>query len=195
YERAIRASSGSCLVADAIKDQHPEFSSVKVDVATVRFTDKKQGVRYIYLTPASVAETLLAFDQGWTEDEKSLPRTIRIRTGLMVAPITRSASDLKAKAQHRAARITELEAKEQTGNELTGVEKRALSRLRNPKQTPERPTAYGSPKAEPLKGDEVILMGGKPNPTAKYNANLLHGHDRHFGAKTAQPSEVFKRAV
>ena len=71
YERAKIAKSGSCLVADAIRQQYPRFSNLSVDAATVRFSDKERGERYIYITPPSIWEVLLAFDQGWRRENSS----------------------------------------------------------------------------------------------------------------------------
>ena len=117
YKRAVCAKSSACLVADAIKEQYPEFSRVHVDVATIRVTDKDRGVRYTYLTPKAVAETLLFFDQGWTED--TFPKTLRIREAVRVTPIIRTPNNLKMADEQRADRLSELEAKEQNGEELT----------------------------------------------------------------------------
>lgn len=193
YDRAVQASSGSCLVADAIKEQYPNFSNVKVDVATIRFSDTKRGERFIYLTSPRVAETLLAFDQGWPEEK--FPIQLRIRTPLKVVPMARSVSDVKSKAEYRAKRLVELKAKAQSGQELTREEKGTLTRLENRKESVSRPSSYGSPEAEIKKGHEAIIRGGRPTPLVKSNPNLLHGYDRHFGGRSAQPSEVMKRAL
>ncbi len=181
-------------MADAIKDQYPALSHVQVDVATIRVTDKERGERYIYLTPASVGEMLLAFDQGWIEDEKLLPKKLLIRKAVKIIPVTKSASMTKKTTEHQAARLAELEAKEQKGGTLTDGEQRALGKLRNRKQATDRPITYGPSKVEVI-GKDVVVRGGVPPKHHKHNPNLLHGRTRHFGAKTAQPSEVFKRAV
>jgi len=192
YQNAVKASSGACLVADAIKRQYPQFSHVYVDVATTRITDKERGERYVYLTPSSAGEYLLAFDQGWPEE--FFPKKIRFRNPIKILPITKSVSMVKKTVEQRAARRTELEDKEQLGF-LTRSEKSALTRLRNPKPAPERPVAYGPAQVEGT-GPEIVIRGGRERPLRnRLHANLLHGKTRHFGAKTAQPSEVFKRAV
>jgi hypothetical protein len=159
YERAITANSGGCLVADAFQEKYPQFSNVKVDAATVRFSDKEHGVRYIYLTPPSVRDVLLYFDQGWKEE--NLPKTLRLRTTLNIVPIVRSASDLKIHAERRATRMAELETKEQTG-EITSHEKSVLSRLRNPKPSPARPTTYGPMEMEAVEGNDEVIVRGRP---------------------------------
>jgi hypothetical protein len=191
YKRAVTASSASCLVANAIQEQHPKLSSVRVNVATIRFSDRKRGERYLFLTPPSVGELLLGFDQGWPEE--SLPKSFRLREPLKISPIVRSAKEIKIAAERRAARLTELEAKVQSGQTLTRDENRSLTILRNPKEAPPRPTTYGPAKVEMIGNHEVVY--GRPVKHARLDANLLDGRTRHFGAKTAQPSEVFKRAV
>jgi hypothetical protein len=194
YKRAVTASSGACLVADAIQQQHPKFSNVKVNVATITFSNRERGERYLFLTPPSVGELLLAFDQGWPEE--SLPKKFRLTEPLRISPIIRTAKELKLAAEKRATRLTELEAKVQSGQILTRDENRSLTVLRNPKKAPPRPTTYGPAKVEVIGNDEIVH--GRPvqqTKLARLNANLLAGRTRHFGAKTAQPSEVFKRAV
>jgi hypothetical protein len=192
YEHAVTAASGGCLVADAIKEQYPQLSHVEVDVATIRVTDRERGERYIYLTPQSVAEALLAFDQGWKDEE--LPRQFLIRKAVKIIPVTRSASSKKKTAEDRQQRLFELEAKVKTGKELSPHEKTTLTKLSKPKESPERPTTYGPSEIE-ASGSSIVVKGGVPPKTAKQNPNLLHGRNRHFGAKTAKPSEVFEKAV
>ena len=189
YERAIPANESTCIHADAIRERYPEYSYVKVNVATIQVSDKKRGVRYLYLTPSSVAQMLLFFDQGWREEK--FPRQFRVRQPVKIIPIVRPVSDIKAKAVKRAARLTELEAKEQSGESLTSDEKRSLNRLQKPpKKSPVRPTSHGPSKAA---GDDAVIGG--PGKSSVVNANLIHERNRHFGAKIAQPSEVFKQAV
>jgi hypothetical protein len=56
--------SGHCMIADAVKAAIPGAAHVSVDLATIRFSDRKIGKRYVYLTPASAQQALVAFDQG-----------------------------------------------------------------------------------------------------------------------------------
>ena len=63
-ERAIRETSGHCLIADAIKASIPDTAFVSVDLQTIRFTDRKSALRYVYLTPPDAQDALISFDQG-----------------------------------------------------------------------------------------------------------------------------------
>ena len=162
YDKAVKASSGGCLVADAIKREYPKFSHVQVDVATTRISDRKTGERYVYLTPAPVQEMLLAFDQGWPES--SFPRTIRFRKAVKIFPVTVSASNVKATAERQTARLAELEAKEKSGESLTDGEARALGG-RNRKQPIERPGSYGPAKSKVVR-DHIVVVGGAPPKTS-----------------------------
>lgn len=195
YRSAIGASSGGCLIADAIKEQYPELSLVSVDVATIRCTDRKAGKRYTWLTPQSVSDTLLFFDQGFKETV--LPKKLRIAQLIRVQPIKLSRVNKEQRREQRAQRLAELETKEQRGEELTRDEKISLKKIRNYKPGPERPTSYGDLKVE-ITGDSVIRHGGTPERNIRKrgkNPNMLAGRIRHFGAKTAQPSQVFREAV
>lgn len=195
WQGAVTASSASCVHADAIKEQYPKYSAVRVNVATIQASDRARGVRYIYLTPSTVSDLLLAFDQGWPIEEQ-LPKKFRIKQPVQITPIARSVSDIKIKTERRAARLAELEAKQQSG-ELTSDDKRALKQLTNHKKSPTRPAVYG-PSTTKIVGNDVIRIGKPSGSRTKFervNANLLHERDRHFGSKSAQPSQVFKEAV
>lgn len=192
YDEAVKASSGGCLVADAIKRQYPHLSRIEVDTATIRVTDKKRAERYVYLTPRTTGEYLLAFDQGWPEE--FFPRKITIRNAVRIMPIEHSASMRLKTAEKRSARLAKLQAKEKSGETLTEGERSSLGRLLNPKQAPERP--IGPPRPQPEGGSarhNLVIRGGRHPSTS--NPNLLHGTDRHFGAKMARPSVVWQQAL
>jgi hypothetical protein len=191
YKRAIRSNSGACIVADAIRATYPQFSKIKVNLATIRVTDVKKGERYTYITPPSVGQTLLYYDQGW--NEKNLPKRLRVRDLARITPITRSASSTQRAAERRAKRLAELEEKKESGIKLTSDEKRSLTRLQKP--FVQRPTNEGKRKAEG-KEPHIVIRGGRelvidPRRTPQ----LLGGKSRHFGAKLAEPGEVFADAV
>lgn len=63
-EAAIPKTSSHCMIADAIKRAFPEVTGIRVDVQTIRWSDKRKGLRYIYYTPALVIAILIAWDQG-----------------------------------------------------------------------------------------------------------------------------------
>jgi len=63
-DAAIPLDSSHCMIADAIKAAVPEARSVIVDLAAIRWTNSKEGKRYIYFTPGSVQDVLLQFDNG-----------------------------------------------------------------------------------------------------------------------------------
>jgi hypothetical protein len=192
WNRAVQANSGGCVVAEAIKAKYPHLRFVKVDVATIRFSDPEAGEKYIILTPDSAAESLLYFDQGW---EEKLPKKIRLRTPVRVMPMTRSASNVKRDAQYRARRTAELEAKEASGEELTAHEKGALTLMRKPKKTVKRATTEGKTVVEG-EGPDLVIRGGRGIvPDSERNPNLLGGRDRHFGGKKLKPSEAVMQVV
>ena len=63
-EEANRIKSNHCMIVEAIKKQYPEAKSVSVDLQTIRFTDKKKGLRYVYLTPRNAQDALVRWDRG-----------------------------------------------------------------------------------------------------------------------------------
>src|SRR5215475_901824 len=63
-EIAMAKKSGHCMIALAIKRAFPEVTAISVDFATIRWSDKRKGLRYTYFTPAKVMAVLIAWDQG-----------------------------------------------------------------------------------------------------------------------------------
>lgn len=61
---AIRADSGHCMIADAIRAAVPHAKKVSVDISTCRWSDFSRGFRYVYLTPRVAQEALVDFDEG-----------------------------------------------------------------------------------------------------------------------------------
>ena len=193
WERAIASNSGGCLIADALKAQYPEYTGVTVDMATIRFSDRKSGQRFTYLTPQSGQHLLLSLDQGWASKMIS---EIILKRAVKIDRIIRSPKEKAAKEARRLERKAELEAKVEAGEGLTPPEKRALARVSNPKPIPERPTVRGPVE---VKGDasrgNVTVYGGNLIPQGEAHPNLLRGRDRHFGAKLADPGTAFREAV
>jgi hypothetical protein len=63
-DKAKPKDSSHCMIADALKRAVPTASRVSVDLATVRYSDAKNGKRYIFLTPQLAQQRLLWFDQA-----------------------------------------------------------------------------------------------------------------------------------
>jgi hypothetical protein len=82
---AVKDSS-HCMIAEAISRAVPKATYVSVDLATIRFTDRVAGVRYIYLTPRGAQQALLQFDDG----EKPEAFTFTLRDAHVVASGTAS---------------------------------------------------------------------------------------------------------
>jgi hypothetical protein len=184
WDEAVRASSGGCLIAEAIRRQYPQFTGVRVDMATVRLTDRKKGLRFMYLTPPPAQHLLLAFDQGWGQPTEG----VKIARAVKVTPVTRA----RTRARAREARVAELEAKKAGPGGLTRTEKSTLSRLKKAARgAAKRPSSYGPASAN----RDGVVHGGRPSVQGPPHPNLLRGRDRHFGAKTAKPAEAFQEAV
>ena len=63
-DRACRANSHRCMIAEAIKEQVPNAWRVNVDLRTIRWSDPKKGLRYVYMVPPIAADALIRFDTG-----------------------------------------------------------------------------------------------------------------------------------
>ena len=182
WEEASRSKSGGCLIAEAIEAQYKQLVNVKVNVALIRATDTRSGLRYSWTTPRAAQMILLHFDQGWSH-----PGFYRIQTrrpAHIAEPVLQ-----KGRAEARASRLAELEARDP--ETLTAAERSGLTRLR---ATPPRPTREGKSRVISRRGDETKI-GGQRIPTGGTHPNMLAGRDRHFGMRLANPGEVFEAAV
>ncbi len=103
----MRASK-SCIAAEAIKECIPEATAVSVDLATIRFTDKTTGDRYIYGTPGPVQQTIIQFDQG----VKPEPFRFKLRTLYQIRP--------KSAVARRTPTIAANRPEAGTGGDSTG---------------------------------------------------------------------------
>jgi hypothetical protein len=63
-DRACRANAHRCMIAEAIKEQVPGAQRVAVDLRTIRWSDPKKGLRYVYMVPPIAADALIRFDKG-----------------------------------------------------------------------------------------------------------------------------------
>lgn len=62
--RAAVRDSSRCAIAEAIKERHPEYLNVLVDLQTIRWTNPRTSKRYVCLTPRVAGMALVNFDQG-----------------------------------------------------------------------------------------------------------------------------------
>jgi len=76
-KRACRRNSRHCMIAEAVKEQIPEATTVSVDLMTIRFSIPKKGLRYTYHTPPVAQDALARFDRGIVVE----PITIRLKNG------------------------------------------------------------------------------------------------------------------
>ena len=94
WDDAVQASSGGCLLVEAIKRQYPHLTGISVDMATVRVSDPKKGLRFTYLTPENGQTLLLSYDQGWAqpdEQDVTLLRAVKVTKMQRQAPGRKSA--------------------------------------------------------------------------------------------------------
>ena len=56
--------SSHCMIAEALKVALPNAVQVSVDLATIRYSDRKRRKRYMILTPPIAQRNLLMFDQA-----------------------------------------------------------------------------------------------------------------------------------
>lgn len=67
-EAGIKKDATYCIIAEAVRRALPEATGIRVDLATIRWSDPDKGVRYIYLTPLAAQQMIVDFDQGYGTD-------------------------------------------------------------------------------------------------------------------------------
>lgn len=65
-DQSCRAHSGYCMISEAVKMAVAWALAVSSDLQSIRLTDPRKGLRYVYLTPRVVQMALIRFDQGQT---------------------------------------------------------------------------------------------------------------------------------
>src|SRR6267142_2597384 len=63
-ERACERNAHICMIADAIRDRLKWATFIQVDIQSIRFNNRKQGKRWIYLTPPEAQKAIILYDQG-----------------------------------------------------------------------------------------------------------------------------------
>jgi hypothetical protein len=61
---STQADSSHCMIADAVRKAVPGATGISVDLQTIRFSDPKKRMRYVYLTPRIAQLALVDFDAG-----------------------------------------------------------------------------------------------------------------------------------
>ncbi len=82
-KEAKKADSSYCMIAETIERARPHAVAVTVDLQAIRYTDRKNGERYVWMTPPGAQKALIAFDQG----EPVAPFTVSLRTPIQRVPI------------------------------------------------------------------------------------------------------------
>lgn len=97
---AKRRDSSHCMISEAVQQAVPEAKSVSTDLQSVRWTDRKKGLRYTYLTPREAQVALLQFDQG---DENIKPFSVTLRGALVTRANTKKDTAAKRSIPKRAS--------------------------------------------------------------------------------------------
>lgn len=95
-DRACAKNSHCCMIADAVRDRVKWATFIEVDVQSIRFNDRKNGIRYIYLTPTEAQKAIVLFDQGI----KVKPFSFHLHQGFVKTRVMR-ARNKKAKKTSR----------------------------------------------------------------------------------------------
>lgn len=94
---SVRRDSSHCMIAEAIKQEYPNASQCSVDLQTIRFSDKKRNVRFVYLTPTVAQRAIVLFDDGKMPE----PFAFKLRGAQVIKGATQEQRDRKAEADRK----------------------------------------------------------------------------------------------
>lgn len=142
-ESSVPEDSAHCFTAEAVRQARPEAIFVAADWATIRFSDRKAGLRYIYFTPEPIQRALFDFDSGILPK----PFSVELRIGQVVPFGAGYRRKLKTAKEIRDSRAAIQQAKK--------------PKRRAPERMSSSPHGTGVP----------TRVGGKAPPKARVNVN------------------------
>ena len=86
---AEQKNSSHCAIAEAIKLLYPWATGIAVDLQTIRFSDPKKVLRYVYLTPRVAQQYIVDFDRG----ETTAGLSFKLRRGHVMPMKRKSANE------------------------------------------------------------------------------------------------------
>jgi hypothetical protein len=164
------------MIADGLKAAMPKATDVSVDLATIRFSDRESGRRYIYLTPPVAQVSLLKFDHG----EKPEPFVVKAHAAQIIKTAAKRASDRKTAARSLALENGTKEVKEPAGlaleNEVDKVEGPTDVRLEETTVTASEPMDLGlKTDVDEASGTEGLALKMPPPERATLMNNPAGG--------------------
>jgi hypothetical protein len=182
YEEALLRNSSHCAIAFAIRDAVPDPHHISVDLQTIRWSSRKRGVRYVFLTShIAQQDVIIPFDQG--ERDKSKPCTFRMKPAFVTrvgkkrthAPDNDQLIDAKLKvaepsdSEKALAESWKPQSPRGNGAIIAPPDNPELSG-RNEPEKPRRPYKRREPRAKisetKLDGSVPVTLGGKLPPVS-----------------------------
>jgi hypothetical protein len=181
-DEATRADSSHCMIADAIRAQHPSASRIMVDLQTIRFTDTEKGKRYVWLTPALAQRALINFDQGIPVEPFDV---VAARPVQIVAGEKREKGGKQAQRRGLSEKVLSGQLPLDPGDQMRMHPdgKPYVQRKRPTRQQPRKEVVAreNDPYGQPL------VVGGKALPNAVLVNNPGRGLLRRFGLRQLKP--------
>ena len=156
---AKREDSSHCMIAEALKIALPQATHISVDLATIRYTDRRRRERVMILTPPPAQVGLLMFDQADSDlgpFEFNLPAPAQI---------------VKMRSHPKAVTSTPPKKRQ-----------KAILGPTNGKKIP--PKLGGSlPPLGSLRGGQAAADRSAKNKTGAAAANYTAGRQRQYGLR------------
>jgi len=171
---AKREDSSHCMIAEALKIALPQATHISVDLATIRYTDRRRRERVMILTPPPAQVGLLMFDQADSDlgpFEFNLPAPAQI---------------VKMRSHPKAVTSTPPGKRTTPSKAVTSTppkkRQKAILGPTNGKKIP--PKLGGSlPPLGSLRGGQAAADRSAKNKTGAAAANYPAGRQRQYGLR------------
>ena len=178
---AKREDSSHCMIAEALKVALPEATHISVDLATIRYTDRKHQRRVMILTPPPAQVGLLMFDQADPDlvpFEFNLPAPAQI---VQMRKRPKTDTSISPKGERRPSKVdTSTRSKVDTSSPKK--RQRAILGPTNGKKIP--PKLGGTlPPLGSLRGGQAARDKPMKNKTGAAAANYTAGRLRQYGLR------------
>lgn len=199
------ADSSHCMIAEAIKKAVPDATGVSVDIQTIRFSDPKKRMRYVYITPRMAQVALVDFDAGLKPKpfrfrldrahisamrSKNTPITHPERSRMTPARTAALEKARSSRAQESAGATTAAERRNQANRD-----ERAAANAEKLQAAGPRLTNHGQAEHVPVPvGGKTPPLGALHSGNTGRKRTTAPAHRRQFGLRALESgSEIILR--
>jgi hypothetical protein len=166
------------MIADALKIALPDATDISVDLATIRYTNRKRRQRRMILTPPPAQRALLMFDNS---DPDLRPFEFRLPSPAQIVPMRNRPRQPKKENEPPSKRSAKSKSK------VDQKSAKGKSKVDQKRPGPRLGRPEGGGKVPPKLGGTLpplgSLKGGSAAKTGAAAANYTTGRIRRYGLR------------